>query len=113
MSWGAYQLDLPGHNDEYGNTTFFARQLYSYVDDVIPNCAFHGKKSLRHFVFPEVVKEIGFNSFRETSLSGALIIPDDVKIIWASAFYATNIISVTLAPNLEIIGSSVFSDCTA
>ena len=113
MSWEAYQLDLPGHNDEYGNTTFFARQLYSYVDDVIPNCAFHGKKSLRHFVFPEVVKEIGFNSFRETSLSGALIIPDDVKIIWACAFYATNIISVTLAPNLEIIGSTVFRDCTA
>lgn len=113
MSWEAYQLDLPGHNDEYGNKTFFARQLYSYVDDVIPNCAFHGKKSLRHFVFPEVVKEIGFNSFRETSLSGALIIPDDVKIIWAHAFYATNIISVTLAPNLEIIGSTVFRDCTA
>ena len=102
---------LYGHNDEYGNSTVFFRRPEGIYDDVIPVGAFSGKDPLYYFAFPEKITEICDNAFSNSSISGALVIPDDVKYIWTGAFNATNISSVVFSPSLEIISSSAFSDC--
>ena len=102
-----------GHNDEYGNSTIFEIREPGIYDDIIPDKAFEGKKSLYYFAFPEKITEIGYSAFSGSSISGALVIPDDVTHIWESAFYGTNISSVILSPNLEIIGTNTFASCNA
>lgn len=82
-------------------------------DDIIPYLAFHGKKTLSHFSFPEKITYIGSYAFSNTSLSGALIIPDDVTEIGGSAFYGTLIGSVAFPPRLNRIGGSAFEACTS
>lgn len=106
-------LTLPGHNDEYGNSTVFIRRELGTYDDIIPDSAFENKKSLYYFAFPEKITQIGRSAFNGSSISGALVIPDDVKYIWDAAFFNTNISSVVLSPALEILGGSAFSDCNA
>ena len=106
-------LTLPGHNDEYGNSTVFIRRELGTYDDVIPNRAFENKKSLYYFAFPEKITQIGQSAFSGSSISGALVIPDDVKYIWSYAFSGTNISSLVLAPGVEIIGNDVFSNCSS
>lgn len=83
------------------------------VDDVIPNSAFSGKKTLSHFEFPERVTYIGNSAFNGTSLSGALIIPDDVIEIGKSAFFGTLIGSVSFSPRLNKIEEEAFTSCTS
>lgn len=83
----------------------------SYPADEIPGYVFEGKQSLVYFVFPERVTKIGANAFRETMLSGALIIPDDVVEIGYQAFEQTLITSLELPYNLKKLGSSVFNQC--
>lgn len=107
------KLTLPGHNDEYGNSTIFVKREAGTYDDIIPDRAFQNKKSLYYFAFSEKVTEIGASAFSGSSISGALVIPDDVKYIWHDAFYGTNISSLVLAPGVEIIGSSVFNNCSS
>lgn len=80
--------------------------------DIIPVNAFKDKKSLCYFVFPEKTKRICNYAFSETSLSGALIIPDDVTEIGNSAFSNTNVSSVTFGDNLKSIGDNTFSNCS-
>lgn len=104
---------LEGHKDEYGNSTIFIKRDTGTYDDIIPDEAFKDKKSLYYFAFPEKVTEIGTSAFSGSSISGALVIPDDVKYIWNDAFYGTNISSLVLAPGVEIIGNSVFSNCSS
>ena len=106
-------LTLPGHNDEYGNSTVFIRRELGTYDDIIPDKAFENKKSLYYFAFPEKITQIGRSAFNGSSISGALVIPDDVKYIWNDAFRSTNISSLVLAPGVEIIGNSVFSNCSS
>ena len=106
-------LTLNGHNDEYGHSTVFVRRQEGTYDDIIPDKAFENKKSLYYFAFPEKITEIGQSAFNGSSISGALVIPDDVKYIWNNAFYGTNISSLVLAPGVEIIGHSVFSQCSS
>ena len=106
-------LTLPGHNDEYGNSTVFIRRELGTYDDIIPDKAFENKKSLYYFAFPEKITQIGRSAFNGSSISGALVIPDDVKYIWNDAFSSTNISSLVLAPGVEIIGNSVFSNCSS
>ena len=108
-----YEKTLPGHNDEYGNSTVFATREAGIYDDVIPDEAFIQKKSLYYFTFPEKITQIGYNAFKNSSISGALVIPDDVKIIWGEAFSTTNISSLVLAPGVEIIGHSAFYQCSS
>lgn len=98
-----------------------SKVLYTKIDktetktyeDIIPEKAFSGKKTLFYFTFPEVVKEIGSQAFGSSSISGALVIPDDVTIIGSSAFRNTNITSLTLSPVLEKINQYAFSECTS
>lgn len=80
-------------------------------EDVIPQQAFNGKKSLVNFVFPEKVVEIKVGAFSGTTLSGPLILPDDVKSIGSEAFNATNIASIQFSNALEDIGNNAFSNC--
>ena len=107
------KLTLQGHNDEYGKSTVFAIREAGTYDDVIPNGAFAGKKSLYYFVFPEKITQIGYGAFSNSSISGALVIPDDVTHIWNEAFWGTNITSLVLAQGVEVIGDKVFCDCTS
>lgn len=82
-------------------------------DDIIPYEAFMAKKSLSHFSFPEKITYIGLYAFYNTSLSGALIIPDDVTEIGGAAFRGTLIGSVAFSPRLNRIGGGAFCDCTS
>ncbi len=85
----------------------------TWGEDVIPGDAFYSKKSLVNFVFPEKVVEIKYQAFYGTTLSGPLILPDDVKSIGSSAFSATNIASIQFPNALEEIGSRAFASCIA
>ena len=105
------KLTLKGHNDEYGKSTVFATREAGNYDDVIPDNALSGKKSLYYFAFPEKVTEIGQSAFSGSSISGALVIPDEVRYIWDYAFTSTNISSLIFGPSVEIIGHYAFSTC--
>lgn len=87
--------------------------MFDNEDDVIPRCAFRWKKSLTSFVYPERVLEIGPEAFSGTTLSGPLIMPNDVKIVGSAAFWNSNISSIQFSNNLEEIGSMAFSGCKA
>lgn len=82
-------------------------------DDIIPYLAFNGKMTLSHFSFPEKITCIGPLAFSSTSLSGALIIPDDVIEISSYAFSGALIGSVAFSPRLNKIGTSAFENCTS
>lgn len=85
----------------------------TWGEDVIPGDAFYSKKSLVNFVFPEKVVEINNRAFYGTTLSGPLILPDDVKSIGSAAFLATNIASIQFSNALEDIGYRAFYLCKA
>lgn len=78
--------------------------------DVIPYGAFQDKKTLFYFTFPEKVTEIQSYAFYNSSLSGALVIPDDVTIIGNNAFCSTNISSVIFSNKLMRIEGGAFSN---
>ncbi len=82
-----------------------------YPDHEIPSSAFDGKQSLVYFVFPQKVTKIGEAAFRETMLSGALVIPDDVVEIGHSAFHGTLITSVDFPHSLKRIDTYAFRHC--
>lgn len=81
--------------------------------DLIPYGAFENKKSLYYFSFPESVIEIGDNAFNSSSLSGALVLSDDIVRIGSGSFSNTNITSLSLPSNVEYIGGSAFSSCSS
>ena len=81
------------------------------IEHVIPSGAFWEKSSLVYFTFPEKVIIIYGNAFAGTSLSGALVIPDDVEEIGANAFSGTAINSLELSHKLKKIGEQAFSSC--
>ena len=80
-------------------------------DDVIPYKAFYNKKTLAYFSFPEKIIYIGADSFYNTSLSGALVIPDEVTVIDEYAFSYTLVGSVYFSPKLLRIGNNAFISC--
>lgn len=82
-------------------------------DDIIPYAAFAYKKTMSHFSFPEKITYIGTSAFYKTSLSGALIIPDDVIEIGDYAFQETLIGSVSFSPRLDRIGAWAFRACSS
>lgn len=82
-------------------------------NDIIPYEAFKSKKTLSHFSFPEKITYIGYCAFFYTSLSGALIIPEEVIEIDALAFAGTIIGNVAFSPRLNKIGQSAFTECAS
>ena len=90
--------------------------IQDFHEDEIPSNAFYKgyeTTSLVHFVFPEKVTKICSYAFRNTLLSGALIIPDDVIEIEEEAFANTNISSLRLPYNLKKIGNYAFAYCNS
>ena len=109
-------LDAAGHpvlvvTREDG--TMFEIYLDEKQTDEIPRSAFSVKSSLVSFVFPEVVTKICNYAFNSTTLSGALIIPDDCVEIGYAAFAGSNISSLDLSPRLRSIGDAAFDSCTS
>lgn len=83
------------------------------VDNTIPGFAFQGKTSLVYFVFPEHISEIDMHAFDGTTLSGALVIPDEVVSLKEGAFHDTKITSIIFNNKLERIGTNAFCNCTS
>ena len=79
----------------------------------IPYGTFKNKTYLANFVFPEFVTAIQESAFENcTTLTGSLIIPDDVKHIAANAFRsARNLLTLSLPDGIEEIGRYAFGDC--
>ncbi|MDY4916184.1 MAG: leucine-rich repeat protein [Candidatus Cryptobacteroides sp.] len=94
-------------------TTSYLGSEGSYCDDVIPYNAFYNKTSLVYFAFPETITDIGAQAFRNTNLSGSLILPDDVTKIGDYAFASTNIGSVSFGNKLEILYDYAFSHASS
>ena len=80
-------------------------------NDVIPDNAFNGKKTLSYFVFPEYLTSIGPSSFANSNLTGALIVPDDVSLIESSAFSGTAIGGIQFSRSLLEIRDAAFAGC--
>ena len=97
------------------NAKYYYDNTHGWItrNDIIPYEAFKNKKTLSHFSFPEKITYIGANAFYYTSLSGALIIPDDVIEIRQSTFSGTLIGSVAFSPRLNRIGRAAFISCTS
>ena len=81
-----------------------------YLDDVIPADAFKNKTTLVHFVFPETVKQIIGDAFTNTTLSGALVLPND--LLFVSGFAYTKISSIQFPSSLKVINGGAFSNCS-
>ncbi len=96
---------------------WYGGQTFSNADE-IPNSAFGGyfstgETTIMFFEFPEKIVRIGDYAFKNTMLTGALIIPDDVKEIGYGAFAnCDNITSLSLPSRLEIIDETAFSMCS-
>lgn len=88
---------------------------YMCGDDEIPPSALDNKSTLVNFVFPEVVHKIGGHAFYQCSLlTGALIIPNDVKEICRAAFFkCSNLSSVSLPEGLVTIEGQAFEECNS
>lgn len=83
------------------------------VEQEIPDCAFQGKSTLVRFIFPDVLKRIGYAAFRGTNLSGSLVIPNSVIEIGSDAFSLLASLNGTLVLSsaLTHIGSNAFLGC--
>lgn len=77
----------------------------------IPSSAFEGKLILTYFVFPDNTIKIGDDSFADTNLTGALILPNCVESIGFGAFQNSSLTSLTLPPSLQEIGVNAFNGC--
>ena len=80
---------------------------------MIPDRAFEGKMSLTNFVFPDGITMIGYSAFSRTSLSGSLILPDNLLEISSFAFQGSLVSSVSFPSSLISIGGSAFRECTS
>lgn len=80
-----------------------------YADDAIPAGAFQDNKTIRRFVLPETIKEIGANAFGGTEATSAIVIPESVVKIHGSAFsYIWDKTEIVLPSKLEYIGEGAF-----
>lgn len=82
------------------------------TEDVIPHGAFMEKKSLLYYAFPEYIVEIGEDAFNNTSLTGALVLPDNIEVIGKAAFKETLINSVYFSEGLREIDNQAFYGCS-
>ena len=94
-----------------------AKVQYYDIPGYIPEGALRGKELLSTFIFPDgdhdnVVTYIGGNAFRNTNLSGSLVIPNGVTDIDYDAFSWTRISSVSFPESLTHIHASAFAHCS-
>ncbi len=92
----------------------------SLEDNCLPQEACKGMRFLKTVVFPETLKKIGSEAFRNTNLTGSLDLPEGLEYIGLSAFsnwqgYSdsnTNLSgTLTLPSTLKYIGDSAFENC--
>ena len=84
-----------------------------YMDDMLPNNAFYGNKTIRSLVLPSTLKRLGANCFREMRLMySTLEIPEGVTRIDDDAFSYNeyNGVELILPTTLDSICGS-FRDC--
>ena len=88
------------------------KEVESCADEgyIIPSSAFYQKASLIKCVLPDKLTRIESDAFRETSLTGTLLLPEGLKYI--SGFSKTKITNIHFPSTLEIIGSYAFSECS-
>lgn len=80
-----------------------------YHDDMIPQDAFYGNRTIRRIVLPENINRIGTNAFREMSLNTTLTIPEKVTRIDDFAFsFLDDYATLELPSSLEYIGDRAF-----
>lgn len=80
-----------------------------YAENALPSNAFYGNKTIRRFVLPESIVEIGAQAFREVEITSAIVIPESVKKIGACAFsYIWENGEIILPSKLEIIEHNAF-----
>ena len=82
------------------------KEVESVVDGayIIPYQAFYGKTTLVKCVLPDKLEAIAKCAFDETSLTGALQLPEGLKYV--SGFGCTKITSIHFPSTLEVIGGS-------
>ena len=99
----------------YGEPTYIEGNYYKWDLDLsmIPRQAFTGKASLTKFVFPEDITMIGGCAFQNTNLSGAVILPNGIRIIEGEAFSQSLISSVSFPYSLIEIQGSAFQACSS
>lgn len=76
----------------------------------IPSRAFYHKASLTYFVFPEYLEGIDDSAFRESNISGHLVLPDGLKYVGHYAFYDTQISRVSFPSSVETLGEYSFAN---
>ena len=89
------------------------KEVESEVDGVyaIPEEAFRGKTTLIKCVLPDKLQRIGDSAFGETSLTGAVLLPEGLKYV--SGFNDTKITKVQFPNKLKEIGPYAFSGCAS
>ena len=76
---------------------------------LIPVSAFNGKTTLIKCVLPDRLERIESDAFSNTSLTGALLLPEGLKYV--TGFAKTKITSVQFPSTLEEIGYNAFASC--
>lgn len=78
-------------------------------DDVLPENMFAGKKKMKKFYFPKILKGIADNCFNGNELSGDITIPEGVEFIGCWAFANTMVAGqLNLPSTLKYIGGNAF-----
>ena len=87
------------------------KEVESCINGVykIPKGAFSGKKSLIKCILPDKLECVEDFAFENTSLTGALQLPEGLKYVTGFGF--TNITKVYFPSTLVEIGNSAFSGC--
>lgn len=95
-------------DERVGDDTSIIREIT--MDDVIPDEALKGKSSLSHFVFPKILKRIGWAAFSDgVPLSNNVVIPNGVTHIGSYAFAWSSIPGMlVLSQSLQYIGDYAF-----
>lgn len=80
-----------------------------YAENALPSGAFGGNNTIRRYVLPESIVEIGGNAFSGTVPTSAIVIPESVKKIGGDAFsYIWENAEIVLPSKLEYIGPYAF-----
>ena len=89
------------------------KEVESIVNGVyaIPSIAFSGKTTLIKCVLPDKLERIESGAFTNTSLTGALLLPEGLKCV--GGFGNTKITSIQFPSTLEEINNEAFYECAS